>query len=88
MNGNVPLLPLFDGLDPATLLDYTPAIHIRSRLLSDQANQTRWIRLFGDNIFTLAPLPHPDDTGLEPIFSDDELTLPAPISLAQNPYGA
>lgn len=77
------LLPIFDGLDPATLLDYTPAIHIRSRLLSDQANHTRWIRLFGDNIFTLAPLPRPDDSGLEPIFSDDELTLPAPIPLAK-----
>ncbi|MEF2229653.1 MAG: YcaO-like family protein [Pseudodesulfovibrio sp.] len=60
------LLPLFDGLDPAALLPHTPAVHIRSRLRPDQELHTRWIRMFADNIFSLAPLLHPDTMGIEP----------------------
>ena len=60
------LLPLFDGLDPASLLDHTPAVHIRSRLQPDQELHTRWIGMFADNIFSLAPLIHPDAMGIEP----------------------
>jgi ribosomal protein S12 methylthiotransferase accessory factor YcaO len=77
-----PLLKHFDGLDPAGLLPYTPAIHIRSHLLEDQARHRAWIRLFGDNIFTLAPLPAPGD-GPEPVFSDKDLDIPAPATAAQ-----
>lgn len=73
------LLPLFDGLDPASLLDHTPAIHIRSHLQADQPDHTRWIRIFGDNLFELAPLPHPDETGLPPLFSEEDLQFPDPV---------
>ena len=72
-----PLLDLFDGLDPATLLDSTPAIHIRTHLLKDHALHRKWVRLFGNNIFTLAPLPAPGDAP-EPVFTGAELETPAP----------
>lgn len=77
-----PLLPLFDGLDPATLLPHTPAIHIRSHQMEDQPLHREWIRLFGDNIFTLAPLPPPED-GPEPIFTEAELDTPVPVPAAR-----
>jgi len=77
-----PLLPLFDGLDPATLLPHTPAIHIRSFLLDDQPLHRKWIRLFGENIFSLAPLPAPED-GPEPIFTGKDLDMPAPATAAR-----
>ena len=77
-----PLLPLFDGLDPATLLDHTPAVHIRSHLLEDQPLHRKWIRLFGENIFTLAPLPAPEDAP-EPVFTADDLNRPVPTTAAQ-----
>lgn len=74
-----PLLPLFDGLDPTALLDFTPAIHIRSRLVKDQPLHREWINLFGENIFTLAPLPAPEDAP-EPLYSQTDLDLPTSIS--------
>jgi hypothetical protein len=77
------LLPLFDGLASASLLDHTPAIHIRSHLLEDQASHTGWIRLFNDNIFELAPLPRPDETGLPALFSDEDLQFPDPVPAAE-----
>ncbi|MBG0791537.1 MAG: YcaO-like family protein [Desulfovibrionaceae bacterium] len=77
-----PLLDLFDGLDPATLLDHTPAIHIRSRLLADQPLHRQWIKLFGNNIFTLAPLPAPED-GPKPVFTDADLETPPAKTAAQ-----
>ncbi|QGY40925.1 hypothetical protein GM415_12555 [Pseudodesulfovibrio cashew] len=73
------LLPLFDGLDPATLLEHTPAIHIRSRLREDQARHTAWIRLFGKNIFAMKALPRPEDAGLEAVISEEELALPEAV---------
>ena len=76
------LMPLFDGLDPATLLDHTPAIHIRSRLLADQPRHREWTRIFGRNIFTLAPLPAPAD-GPAPLFSEAELAAPEPFTASQ-----
>ena len=77
-----PLLKHFDGLDPASLLDHTPAVHIRSHLLEGQADHTRWIRLFSDNIFELAPLPGPDEAGLPALFSDQDLQFPEPVPAA------
>jgi ribosomal protein S12 methylthiotransferase accessory factor YcaO len=76
------LLALFDGLDPRDLLDFTPAIHIRSRLLEDQPLHHEWTRIFKRNIFTLAPLPAPADAP-EPLFRDEELTAPGPVSAAE-----
>jgi len=78
-----PLIELFDGLDPASLLDHTPAIHIRSRLLEDQPLQTQWISVFGDNIFSMTPLPHPDEINLEPIFSKKDLNIPEMVTAAE-----
>lgn len=77
------LLPLFDGLDPKSLLDYTPAIHIRSREQEDQKRHTRWIQLFGNNIFAMEPLPAPDEVTLDPIFTQEELDLPSPVTVAE-----
>lgn len=77
------LLPLFDGLDPATLLEHTPAIHIRSRLQADQKDHTAWIKLFGHNIFAMKPLPAPGELDLPAIFTDEELNLPAPIHVSE-----
>lgn len=77
------LLPLFDGLDPASLLLHTPAIHIRSNLLEDQPLHREWIKVFSDNIFGLAPLPAPDATGLPPLFSPQELERPEPVTAAE-----
>ncbi|QJB58029.1 YcaO-like family protein [Pseudodesulfovibrio sp. zrk46] len=71
-----PLLPLFDGLDPADLLPHTPAIHIRSYLQEDQKLHSSWIELFGNNIFAMEPLPTPEEVTLDQIFSDDDLVLP------------
>lgn len=73
------LLALFDGLDPSTLLDHTPAIHIRSHLLKDQPDHTKWIQLFSDNIFSLAPLPHPDEADLPAIILEEDLDFGAPV---------
>jgi ribosomal protein S12 methylthiotransferase accessory factor YcaO len=78
-----PLLPLFDGIDPAALLPHTPAIHIRSALLEDQPLHREWTRVFSDNIFGMAPLPAPDAAGLPPLFSPGELERPAPITAAE-----
>ena len=75
------LLPLFDGLAPEDFLGYTPAIHIRSHLLADQPLHHEWTRIFGRNIFTMAPLPAPADAP-EPLFGDEELTAPEPVSAA------
>ncbi|BCS87487.1 YcaO-like family protein [Pseudodesulfovibrio sediminis] len=75
------LLHLFDGLDPMTLVDSTPTIHIRSHNMEDQPAHTKWIDLFGKNIFTLAPLPPPEE-GPEPIFSDTDLAISEPITAA------
>ncbi len=77
-----PLLPLFDGLDPMTLIDHTPAIHIRSRQMADHEKHTKWITLFGNTVFAMKPLPHPNEVTLEPIFSDEELNIPAPTTAA------
>ncbi|WP_338667137.1 YcaO-like family protein [Pseudodesulfovibrio methanolicus] len=76
------LLPLFDGLDPKDLLAFTPAIHIRSRLLEDQPLHHAWTRVFGRNIFTLAPLPAPADAP-EPLFGNEEPAAPEPVSAAE-----
>lgn len=76
------LLPLFDGVDPAGLLPHTPAIHIRSALLEDQPLHRQWTRLFSDNIFGMAPLPAPQQTGLPPLHSPAELERPTPVSAA------
>lgn len=67
------LLPLFDGIDPNFLLQHTPAIHIRNHLREDQNLHTRWIRMFGNNIFNLTPLPRPDDHDLEAPISKEDL---------------
>ncbi|WP_207259683.1 YcaO-like family protein [Desulfovibrio sp. Huiquan2017] len=75
------LLPLFDGVDPEKLLAFTPAIHIRSRMLEDQPLHREWARIFGRNIFTLAPLPAPADAPAPP-FSAEEPTGPEPVSAA------
>lgn len=76
------LLELFGDLAPMTLVDHTPAIHIRSRQLEDQARHTKWVKLFGNNIFAMTPLPHPDQVDLEPIFTETDLAIPAPITVA------
>jgi ribosomal protein S12 methylthiotransferase accessory factor YcaO len=68
-----PLLPLFDGLDASTLLPHTPAIHIHSALLEDQPAHRRWTRIFGENIFALKALPSPEQAGIEPLFSKQDL---------------
>ncbi|WP_272700212.1 YcaO-like family protein [Desulfovibrio sp. Fe33] len=75
------LLPLFDGVDPEFLLDHTPAIHIRSHLLEDQPRHREWARIFGRNIFTLAPLPTPEDAP-EPLFDAKELDATEPVNAA------
>ena len=67
------LLPLFDGIDPTFFLDHTPAIHIRNYLLEDQALHTQWIRMFGNNIFNLTPLPRPEEHGLASPIPEDDL---------------
>lgn len=74
------LLPLFDGLDPITLLEHTPAIHIRSQEQTDQTEHTKWIKMFGNNIFAMAPLPHPDEVEFAPIFNEDELKFAPPVT--------
>lgn len=75
------LLPLFDGLDPASLLDHTPAIHIRSQLQEDQPLHKEWISIFGKNIYTLAPLPAPEDAPKAP-YSSEELPAEAATTAA------
>jgi len=77
------LLPLFAGLDPAGLLEHTPAIHIRSSLLEDQPLHRQWIALFSDNIFGLSPLPAPEAAGLPPLYSSADLEHPAPVPAAE-----
>ena len=76
------LLPLFEGIDPEDFLDYTPAIHIRSRALADQPLHRKWTAVFGRNIFTLAPLPAPEDAP-EPLFAPEELSAPEPFTAAE-----
>jgi len=66
------LLSLFDGLDPMALINHTPAIHIRSRTLADQSLHKQWIDLFGDNIYSLAPLPAPSDAPEAPFEVEDK----------------
>ncbi|MCJ2164111.1 MULTISPECIES: YcaO-like family protein [unclassified Pseudodesulfovibrio] len=73
------LLPLFQGLNPAALLEYTPAIHIRSNLLEDQPRHAQWIRIFRENIFTLAPLPSPE-AAPESLYTESELVFPTPVT--------
>jgi hypothetical protein len=75
------LLPLFEGIDPEDFLDYTPAIHIRSRALADQPLHRKWTAVFGRNIFTLAPLPAPEDAP-KPPFAPEELSAPEPFTAA------
>ncbi|NDV20067.1 hypothetical protein GO013_11635 [Pseudodesulfovibrio sp. JC047] len=76
-----PLLALFKGLNPKTLLDFTPAIHIRSSLQADQALHTQWIALFGENIFALTPLPAPEEAPA-PVYTDAELEMPPAIPVS------
>jgi len=78
-----PLLPLFDNLDPADLLNHTPAIHIRSHLQEDQQAHSKWISLFGDNIYAMESLPSPTESGLDPIFTDEDLDLPEASTAAE-----
>ncbi len=78
------LLDLFEGLDPLSFVDYTPAIHIRSHHLPDQKKHNKWISLFGDNIFSMKPLPRPDEAGLEPLFTEEELDIPTPTTVAES----
>lgn len=75
-----PLLPLFDGLDPVSMLDYTPAIHIRSAHQDDQPLHRQWTSLFGHNIFGMKPLTPPNENELPPLFSDEDLDFPKPIT--------
>lgn len=77
------LLPLFDGLDPMSLVDHTPAIHIRSRQLEEQPLHREWISLFGNNIFTLAPLPTPAEAPA-PLYSATEIAQPKPVTAAES----
>jgi len=77
------LLNMFDGLDPMSLLAHTPAIHIRSRQQNDQEKHSKWIKLFGNNIFAMKPLPKPDEVGLPTIFSDEDLDIPTPVTVAE-----
>jgi len=67
-----PLLGLFAGIDPQRLVDFTPAIHIRSMLLHDQKLHQQWIAHFGDNIFNMTPLPAPAQLDIPPIFTKRE----------------
>jgi len=77
------LLDLFEGLDPMTLVDHTPAIHIRSRHLENQSLHRQWIDMFGKNIFNMEPLTPPDKITLAPLFTDKELDLPKAITVAE-----
>ncbi|MDD3312180.1 YcaO-like family protein [Pseudodesulfovibrio sp.] len=77
------LLPLFDGLAPAGLIDHTPAVHIRSRLLPDQAAHNRWIAMFADNLFSLHPLIHPDAMGLPPLYDEADLPRREAVTAAE-----
>lgn len=78
-----PLLKLFGDLAPMDLVDHTPAIHIRSNQQEGQSAHNKWIDLFGNNIFAMTPLPHPDEVKLAPIFTNDELNLPTPSTAAE-----
>jgi ribosomal protein S12 methylthiotransferase accessory factor YcaO len=78
------LLYLFDGLDPMTLIEYTPAIHIQSRHLEDQPLHQKWINFFGSNIFEMEPLTPPDKIEIEPIFTDKDLDLPQMKTVAES----
>ena len=78
------LLSLFEGLDPVTLIDHTPAIHIQSSLLEDQHLHQKWIKFFGNNIFSMEPLTPPDEVSLTPIFSEQDLDLPKAITVAES----
>ncbi len=78
-----PLLALFEGFEPMDFLDHTPAIHIRTANQSDQKKHNQWTDLFGSNIFAMTPLPHPEKVELEPIFTDSDLDIPAPSTVAE-----
>ncbi len=74
------LRPLLEGLDPAELAGHTPAVHLRSHLLADQKEHNKWMSIFAANITAHAQLPAPGQTGLEPLFSNEDLkALPAPV---------
>lgn len=74
------LRPLLEGLDPAELSAYSPAVHLRSHLLADQEQHSKWISVFADNITGHSELQPPDKLGLDPLYTDEELqSLPSPV---------
>ena len=57
----------FSPEEISRLAEHTPLINIRSVLTKDRSLHTRWIGVFRDNMFTHAPLPSPEASGLEPL---------------------
>ncbi len=74
------LLPRLQGLDLREISRHTPAVHIRSFLLPDQALHNAWVMRMQMNIVAHEPLAAPAAMGLEPPYAREALPGPARLT--------
>lgn len=68
-----PFQSMVKPLDTAVLMQHTPGVHIRSHLQPDQNLHRSWVRLFAAHNIDHRPLPSPEQAGLKPLFSAEEM---------------
>jgi ribosomal protein S12 methylthiotransferase accessory factor len=66
----------FDAHD---LKDFSPTLHLRSHLLTDQSLHNQWTSILSANMEEHAELPAPEESGLPLLYQKDE--LPAKVSI-------
>ncbi len=74
------LLPRLTHLDLREISRHTPAVHIRSLLLADQALHNDWVMRMQLNIVAHEPLAAPGEIGLEPPYAKEALPGPAKLT--------
>ncbi|WP_419783909.1 YcaO-like family protein [Maridesulfovibrio sp.] len=63
-----------EGLfDAEELKEFTPTLHLRSHLLEDQPLHNKWSEIFSANMGWHTELPNPDEAGIEPPYTKEEL---------------
>lgn len=76
------LLPRMAGLDAAELSRHTPAVHLRSYLLTDQPLHNAWVMRMQANIVAHEPLPAPGAMGLEAPYRKEDLPAGKAVTAA------
>ncbi|WP_320170449.1 YcaO-like family protein [Maridesulfovibrio sp.] len=72
-----------NSFDAAELKEYSPTLHLRSHLQTDQPLHNSWTSIFADNIEMHTELPLPGETGATALYAKDELPAKTAVTAAE-----